>query len=334
MNSVRVTVCIPAYNQPGFLHEALASLCDQGLRRDEYVVAISDDASSTPLRKVVSAFETKLQIVYDRSETNVGHIANFERAGQLATTPYISFLPHDDLVAPGQLGRALSTIESNRGAVLVSSLVLCQRYPGAVETKPHGIFLGGSSTASYAEPYLWHRTAWLALALATTPLSIVGSVFHAATFAKCQLWKRFPLWHDRLMLAEMGFHGAVISLPWIGGYYRVSGGQLSGRLWETDRREFLEVSQLILDLCRASNLPVIDFWIDQICAATPDERILYLQMLDMALTGEVFQSIKRESEKRLQMRLHLGGRLDRLGVPRPIARFLRVCDRFLTGRHA
>lgn len=333
MDRPRITVCIPAYNQPEYLRQALASLCDQGLGRDEYVVSISDDASPTPLEAVAAAFADRLQVEYRRNATNLGHLANFAQSFGTAKTPYVSFLTHDDVIAPGQLGRALAAIEGDTGAVLAASLVLCQRYPGAPDTRMHGTFLRGSQ-ASFSEPYVWDRTEWMALALTTTPLSIVGSVFHAATFDRCGHWKRFPLWHDRLMLAEMGLHGAVVSLPWIGGYYRVGAGQLSGRLWETDRREFLEVSQLVLDLCHSARIPVVDFWIVHICAATPDERITYLQMLDTALPRDVFTAIKHGSEQKLGSRLHLGGRLDRLGIPRPVADLVKRVDRLLAGRRS
>src|SRR5437879_44475 len=115
MNEAKLTVCIPAYNREDFLRDALASLCDQGLQRDEYVVAISDDASPTPLESVIAPFKENLQIVYDRSNVNIGHIANFERVFHLARTPYVSLLPHDDVMAPGHLARVLPLIEENPG---------------------------------------------------------------------------------------------------------------------------------------------------------------------------------------------------------------------------
>jgi glycosyltransferase involved in cell wall biosynthesis len=325
----RLAVCIPAYNQPGFLHEAMTSLCDQGLSRHEYVVVVSDDASPAPLRAVAASFEDRLQVVYHRNATNLGHIANYEKSWHLVEAPYISFLPHDDLIAPGQLGRALTAIEQEPPAVLVASLALCQSYPGAADTRLQGTFLRGAATANYAERYAWGQSEWMALALAATPLSIVGSVFRAETFARCQQWKSFPLWHDRLMLAEMGLLGSVVSLPWIGGYYRTGGWQLSGQLWKTDMKEFVEVSTVILRWCDAAGIPVIEFWVDQICQSQPQERVVYLQMLATALPRGVFDDIKHRSEMRLQTRLHLGGRLDRIGVPRPISSMLKGVERFL-----
>ena len=333
MDKVKITICIPAYNRPEFLRQALSSLCDQGLDRQEYVVVVSDDASPTHLGEVVSQFEDRLQIEYHRHEANVGHIANFMHSFEMARTPYVAFLSHDDLVAPGQLGRAISILNANREAVLVASLVLCQSYPGAINTRLQGTFLRGRARGNYAEPYVWDKTEWMALALTTTPLSIVGSVFHRDTFAQCRHWTSYPLWHDRLMLAEMGLHGTVVSLPWIGGYYRTGDWQLSVGLWQNDRREFRIVSQLILDICGAAHIPVLDFWVEQICQASPDEQVSYLQMLNLAVPTDLFAQVKRAAERKLQTRLHLGGRLDRLGLPQPIAELLRMADRRLTRRN-
>jgi glycosyltransferase involved in cell wall biosynthesis len=331
MSDPQIAVCIPAYNRPDFLGDALESLCDQGLPRDQYVVSVSDDASPTPLADVVSSFKDRLDVVYDRSATNIGHLANFERAASLVKTPYVSFLSHDDLVAPGQLARAMAAMSSRPGTVLAASLVLCQRFPGAVDTRLHGTFLRGAK-ASFVKPYEWDRTEWMALSLTTTPLSMVGSIFHAETFAQCRHWRRFPLWHDRLMLAEMGLHGGVVSLPWIGGYYRVGSFQLSGRLWTTDLKEALAVSDLLLEMCRERNIPVLDFWVDRLCEAEPDDRLAYLHMLSRALGPAQFEDIKGRAEARLNIRLHLGGRLDRLGVPRPLLKILRDFDRVVIRR--
>ena len=191
MSRPRLTVAIPAYNQPAFLRETLASLCDQGLHRDDYVVAVSDDGSPTPLADVVSAFNDRLQVVYDRTPSNIGHLKNWERASRLTDTPYVSFLAHDDIVFPGHFGRALSLMESRSDAVLAASLVLCQRHPGALGSYMHGLFLRGGN-ASFTEPYEWDPTEWMALALVGTPLSVIGSIFRTDTFRQCAEWRRFP----------------------------------------------------------------------------------------------------------------------------------------------
>lgn len=327
----RLAVCIPAYNHPAFLREALTSLCDQGLDRADYVVAVSDDGSPTALAPVVDEFRSRLQIVYHRHDTNAGHLANWDAAWQLVDAPLISFLAHDDVVAPGHLGRAVAAIEARPETVLIASLILCQSHPGSLNSHPHGLLLRGAGAASFSAPYHWDRAEWMALALVTTPNSVIGSVFRTEAFRQCLDWRAYPIWHDRLMLAEMGLHGEVMTLPWIAGYYRTGEWQLSGQLWQPDMSEFRKATQAVLAWCAAADIPVIPFWVDHICAASDRDRIMYLQMLRGSLEPARFAGIKRECESRLGVRLNMS-RLERLGIPAPIADLLRRVDRRLMRR--
>ena len=331
MSTPKLAICIPAYNQPEFLAESLTSLCEQDLDPRDFVVAISDDASPTPLEPVVDAFRSRLPIVFHRHERNGGHLANWDAAWQLIEAPFISFLAHDDVVAPGHLARALAAIEAEPDTVLVSSLIVCQSHPGAMNTHAHGFLLRGSTATSFTKPYRWDRAEWMALALVTTPNSVIGSVFRTSAFQKCRDWKSFPIWHDRLMLGEMGVHGNVVTLPWIAGQYRTGDWQLSSQLWQPDMTEFKQATQAVLTWCAASDIPVIQFWIDHICAAPDNQRVMYLQLLRGALDPDRFAEIKRQCESRLGTRLNLS-RLERLGIPGPIAELLRMADRRLMRR--
>jgi len=323
MKKARITVCIPAYNRPDFLCEALTSLCDQGLDRDEYVVAISDNASDPPLERAIKPFHNALQIEYRRNPANIGHLDNFACALDLAETPFLSFLPDDDIIAPGQLKRALQVLEGRPGCVLVAALIICQKHPGAFGTVPRGFFPSGGRRAAYCENYVWDKAEWMALALVDTPLSVIGSVFREDTFRKCKTWKSYPLWHDRLMLAEMGLHGDVISLPWIAGYNRLTTSQLNTSLAKTHGGEFVETSKVVLRFCELNQIPVLEFWTNLICATQPTERPHYLRMLARALPADRFKDLKRRCEEKLGARLHSGGRLARLGIPWTLAELIR-----------
>jgi glycosyltransferase involved in cell wall biosynthesis len=326
MSMAKLTVCIPAYNQPQYLAEALESLCDQGLPRDAYRVVVSDDASPTSLAEVCASFAGRIDVIHDRSETNIGHLANFERAFTLAGTPYVSFLSHDDIVVPGQLGRALQLLERSPQTVLVAALALFQPYPGALLTRTHGWFPSGFARARFNRPYKWERVEWLALGLMTTPLCLIGSIFRAEVFRRCTAWRSFPTWHDRLMLAEMGLHGDVESLPWIGGHYRTSAGQLSGQLMAGDPREYRSSSEAVLAMSAQAGIPVVDFWIDLLCTGPADERPVYLRMLRDALPPAQFAELRGSCERRLGIRFPLT-RLERFRVPSPIAKLIRDVDR-------
>jgi GT2 family glycosyltransferase len=323
MSKIDLTVCIPAYNRPDYLRDALTSLCGQGLKREELVVVVSDDASPTSLEPVVAEFEDRLQIVYSRSQANIGHIANFSRAFELAQTPYISFLPHDDVLAMGQLARAVSLLKSNPKAVAAMGLVVHQKYPGAPDAGVYGFCFRGGCNNQMFLPYDWDQAEWMAATLVTTPFNMVGSVFNAEAFRKCQIWKQFPLWHDRVWCAELALQGGVVSMPWVCGYYRESEEQMSRKLWQSNADEFCRVSILILNLCQKRNIPVLQFWINHICNASPERICWSLDALYKSLPRETFKFIKMECESRLKRKLRLGGRLSKLGLPPSVVRFIR-----------
>jgi glycosyltransferase involved in cell wall biosynthesis len=331
--TARLALCIPAYNQPGFLREALDSLCDQGLDRGQFVVAISDDASPTPLEPVVEEYTSRLSIAYRRQPANRGHLANWDAAWQLVDTPFVAFLAHDDVLTPGHLGRALAAIDADPAAVLVASLALSQPFPGALKSHAYGILPRGAQQASYSTTYRWECDEWMAMGLVTTPSSIVGSVFRRDAFAKCRAWLDFPLWHDRLMLAEVGLYGRVLTVPWIAGVYRTGDWQLSGRIWQSDMTEFRRATAAVLGWCRERGIDVLKFWVEHICAAADDERVMYLQMVGSAFDDEQFNTLRRECEARLGGPIRIG-RLERLGVPAPLVKLMRAVDRRLLGRHA
>ena len=253
--NARVTVCIPAYKNPAYLRDALTCLCDQGLGRDEYVVAVSEDPSETSLEPVAVEFARKLTIEHSRSEQRLGHLGNFERAVGMARTPLISILPHDDVIAPGQLARVVPLLENHPGAVMAGSRVVCQRFPGAPDAHLQGNLVRPPANPSFLEPFVWSQVEWMASAMVGTPLSMVGAVFSTDAFRRCERWKSFPMWHDRVWCAELGAQGAIVSSPWVGGYYRVSESQLSAQLARTNTSEFRQVSQFVVDLCESTGFP-------------------------------------------------------------------------------
>lgn len=318
-----VTVCTPTYNRAHFLRQCLHSLCDQGLGREQYVVAISDNASTDDTPDVVAAYRDRLQILYRRNAENLGHAKNFELVMAMCATPYIALLPDDDLLSPGHLGRALSALAARERAALLSSFAVMQAHPGALNTQVHGTLLRADERTSYEHPYVWGRAEWLALALVATPLSIIGSVFRSDAFRSCVRWRKYPIWGDRLLLAEMSLHGEVITLPWVGGHYRVGDHQTNYRLSASHPHDFEAVTAEVLELCETHGVPVLDFWVEQICTCAPHQRGHYLGLLRGALPGDIYRKIVSAAEGTLKERL-TGGRLESWGVPASLAAWLRA----------
>lgn len=330
MSSPRVTVCIPTYNRAHLLDQALHSLCDQGISRHEYVVAISDNCSSDRTHNVVEEYRDRLQLVYHRNSENVGQRENWRAVIALCETPYLSLLPDDDLMAPGQLSRALSAFDAHEGAVLVASLILVQEFPGEPKARIRGTFLRSNAQTSYSEPYLWDTTEWLAVSLVRTiSPSLVGSVFEYDALRRCELPKHYRLLGDRVLLAEMALYGDVLSLPWIGGYARKGEHRvLYDRFKEVYKCESSLQTRDILDLCERRNLPVLELWTEEVCRAAPGQRKLYLSELRDKLPPWAYAGIQEAVEERLGT--EPTGRLDRWGVPKYLAVPLRAARSYLS----
>lgn len=320
MTKPKIDVFMPTYNRAHYLAQALECLCDQGLPRGEYVVVISDNCSEDNTPDIVEEYRDRLEIIYHRNKKNIGGRANWDVAMSLSKSPYFVWLPDDDLLAPGQLGRALSAFESRNRAVLVSSLAVVQRWPGHPDSIIHGAFLGADEQTSYSKPYAWDTTEWLALALVTTPLSLIGSVFRRDAFDRCELWNHYQIWADRLFLAEMALHGDVVSLPWVGGYYRIGEHQTNYQLSNTYRYEFDLVSQDILDLCKERDIPILDFWAKYLGCCSQTQRELYSRLLKRTLSSAALDELKQA----LPANVRNIGRLEQWGVPRPIADVARI----------
>jgi len=94
----RVSVVIPAYNQPTYLRRALQSVVEQTYRPIEVIVA--DDGSPTSLEPVIEDFasmeDEHFKIRYFRQAQNLGVIDNFHSGVAQAKGKYLVPLPHDN----------------------------------------------------------------------------------------------------------------------------------------------------------------------------------------------------------------------------------------------
>lgn len=297
-----ITICIPTFNRARMLREALNSLLDQGLELNQYIVAISDNASMDDTENVIDEFRERLQIVYSRNETNLGPMPNMQKALAMCQTPYFSWLNDDDLIAPGQLGRALYVFQSEPSASLVASRVIAEAHPGALSAQICGLILGANERTPFVGAYRWSSVEWLAMALINTPLCLIGSVFKRSAFLNCSGdWTSFGMWGDRLLLAEMARHGDVFVLPWIGGHYRTHAAQLNQGNEQENELQFHRVTKKILAICEREQIPVQDFWIDQLGHALGHERDYYLSRLKFALPPSTYREIRFRAAQRIKL---------------------------------
>ena len=125
-------------------------------------------------------------------------------------------------------------------------------------------------------------------------------------------------------LGRDGLYGEVLSLPWVGGYYRVGRHQTNALLGSDFAHEIEAVTADILKISQQYEIPVFQFWIDQIVKSTPRERAYYLDLLKKALELSRYAEIKGNIELQLGEKLEGPGRLERWGIPSQSAKRLRA----------
>ena len=117
-NMPRITVTIPTYNRAHLLPDAIRSVLEQSVTDLE--VFVSDNASTDDTASVVASFEDP-RIHYVRNETNVGHLANMSKGFRLGTAPFVTILPDDDVMLPGNLERKVALLEQHPDVGLAHS---------------------------------------------------------------------------------------------------------------------------------------------------------------------------------------------------------------------
>lgn len=109
LNSTLISVIIPTYNRADKLRICLESLVNQSFKNFEVIVC--DDGSTDDTSKVISEFETVLDLKYIL-DSNFGGPARPRNNGiRLAKGEVIAFLDSDDWWYPNKLEVSLSFIE-------------------------------------------------------------------------------------------------------------------------------------------------------------------------------------------------------------------------------
>lgn len=94
-----ITAIVPTYKRPEFLKRAVNSILAQSF--PHFIVLISDNASGRETEEVLEQLKQQDERVHVlKQPKNVGAVANFQIPLMQVTTPYVCFLPDDDLVAP------------------------------------------------------------------------------------------------------------------------------------------------------------------------------------------------------------------------------------------
>lgn len=120
------SIVIPCYNDgryaPGvYLDRLLSCLTNQGIKKEDIEVIISDDHSPLPYEGTLNRYKDKLTIKYVQTYYNFAPGNTRERGLKEATGQWLCFIDHDDMLYPNALARVKDVIEVNKENLLVVS---------------------------------------------------------------------------------------------------------------------------------------------------------------------------------------------------------------------
>lgn len=112
----RISVCIPTYNRPGLLQEALQSVLHQNHGSIEIVVG--DDSTNRETAQLVRQYDDEgAPIQYRRNDPPLGQAKNVDRCFREADGDFLVLLHDDDRVLPDALESLLACFEDHPDVV-------------------------------------------------------------------------------------------------------------------------------------------------------------------------------------------------------------------------
>lgn len=118
MNSPKVSICIPCYNNADEVARLLASVYQQ--EYTDFEVNLSDDSTDDETECLVRARYP--QVRYQHNQTPYGHIFNWNAAIKMAEGDYIKIMFSDDWFTDGKsLGAFAAMLDDNPDAALAFS---------------------------------------------------------------------------------------------------------------------------------------------------------------------------------------------------------------------
>ena len=98
MSNQLITVVIPCFNSLKYIEAAVSSACIQD--DENFEVLVVDNASTDGTFELLQSLKDNFNFTLVRNEKNIGAIANFNLAVELANGVYIKFLESDDELEP------------------------------------------------------------------------------------------------------------------------------------------------------------------------------------------------------------------------------------------
>lgn len=112
MSEVKVSICIPTYNQVEYLKKCIQSILVQDYL--DYEIIISDDSTNDTVKSYIDSLGLNEKISYYRNSPSLGTPENWNHSISKAQGKYIKVLHHDDFFTEtNSLGQFVSLLDNN-----------------------------------------------------------------------------------------------------------------------------------------------------------------------------------------------------------------------------
>lgn len=91
---VKVSICIPAYNQVEYLKRTIDSILNQSY--NDYEIIITDDSPSDIVFDLVQHYQSEVRLQYFKNKVSLGSPENWNEAIRKSSGEYIKIMHHDD----------------------------------------------------------------------------------------------------------------------------------------------------------------------------------------------------------------------------------------------
>lgn len=202
MNCPRLSIGLPVRNGARFLAETLDSLLGQTF--GDFELLIADNASTDATQEIASAYAARdSRIRYHRHAENVGGARNFNFCFEQTRGELFKWSASDDRLHPTFLQRCVAVLEERPEVVLCAA--------DAVEIDSEGT-LGARYDYDMATDDPRASVRFRDLILVRHPCTLVFGVARRDSLATTRLIGGFVS-ADRVLLAELGLRGRLVSIP-------------------------------------------------------------------------------------------------------------------------
>lgn len=196
-----VSIALPVYNGAATLAPVVESVLSQ--THSDLELVISDNASSDGTREICGQFVRQdRRVVYRRHARNVGLLANFISAAEVAKGTYVRWIGDDDALEPEFVSRVLEVFAADPRVVVATTQVVYRSATG-VET-----LATGYDPSPLASPDPVERFAGM-LRLLTSDFATLDPLYAMMRRDLATMPRRNMLREDQVFAARLALAG-----PW------------------------------------------------------------------------------------------------------------------------